>query len=60
MVLIANGLGKFILYHVCFKILKIITQWMDWENSYYTMSDENMYTIWVFLKKLFEKEKNLS
>lgn len=29
-------------------------QWMDWENSYYTMSDENNYTIWYFLKKCFE------
>ena len=26
--------------------------WMDWENSYYTMSDENNYAIWDFLKKL--------
>jgi isoleucyl-tRNA synthetase len=26
-------------------------QWMDWENSYYTMSDENNYAIWHFLKK---------
>jgi isoleucyl-tRNA synthetase len=25
--------------------------WMDWDNSYYTMSDENNYTIWHFLKK---------
>jgi len=25
--------------------------WMDWNNSYYTMSDENNYTIWSFLKK---------
>lgn len=24
--------------------------WMDWDNSYYTMSDENNYTIWHFLK----------
>ena len=31
--------------------------WMDWENSYYTMSDENNYTIWSFLKKLFDKGK---
>ena len=31
--------------------------WMDWDNSYYTMSDENNYTIWAFLKKLFEKGK---
>ena len=25
--------------------------WMDWANSYYTMSDENNYTIWLFLKR---------
>jgi len=31
--------------------------WMDWDNSYYTMSDENNYTIWSFLKKLFDKDK---
>lgn len=30
-------------------------QWMDWENSYFTMSDENNYAIWYFLKKCFEK-----
>lgn len=29
--------------------------WMDWENSYYTMSDENNYAIWAFLKKCHEK-----
>lgn len=29
-------------------------QWMDWDNSYYTMSDENNYTIWYFLKKCAE------
>ena len=29
--------------------------WMDWENSYYTMSDENNYTIWSFLKKCHER-----
>jgi isoleucyl-tRNA synthetase len=29
--------------------------WMDWENSYYTMSDENNYTIWSFLKKCHEQ-----
>ncbi|MCH8068181.1 MAG: isoleucine--tRNA ligase [Candidatus Marinimicrobia bacterium] len=29
--------------------------WMDWDNSYYTMSDENNYTIWHFLKKCHEK-----
>ena len=27
--------------------------WMDWENSYFTMSDDNNYTIWGFLKKLY-------
>ena len=31
--------------------------WMDWKNSYYTMSDENNYTIWSFLKKLFNEGK---
>ncbi|OYD17110.1 isoleucine--tRNA ligase [candidate division WOR-3 bacterium JGI_Cruoil_03_51_56] len=30
-------------------------QWMDWENSYYTMSDENNYSIWHFLKKCHER-----
>ncbi|NOZ87349.1 MAG: isoleucine--tRNA ligase [Deltaproteobacteria bacterium] len=25
--------------------------WMDWNNSYYTMSEENNYTIWNFLKR---------
>lgn len=25
-------------------------QWMDWDNSYYTMSDENNFAIWHFLK----------
>ncbi len=30
-------------------------QWMDWDNSYYTMSDENNYTIWHFLKKCFDR-----
>ena len=29
--------------------------WMDWSDSYYTMSDENNYTIWAFLKKCHEK-----
>ena len=29
--------------------------WMDWSNSYYTMSDENNYTIWTFLKKCHER-----
>ncbi len=29
--------------------------WMDWNNSYYTMSDENNYTIWTFLKKCHQR-----
>jgi len=29
-------------------------QWMDWENSYFTMSDENNYSIWHFLKKCWK------
>ena len=29
-------------------------QWMDWENSYYTNSDENITSIWYFLKKCRE------
>ena len=29
--------------------------WMDWDNSYFTMSDENNYTIWEFLKKCRER-----
>ncbi len=28
--------------------------WMDWGNDYYTLSDENNYTIWYFLKRCFE------
>jgi isoleucyl-tRNA synthetase len=30
--------------------------WMDWDNSYYTMSDENNYTIWHFLKTCHERK----
>jgi len=29
--------------------------WMDWDDSYYTMSDENNYTIWTFLKRCHER-----
>ncbi|HZO71164.1 MAG TPA: isoleucine--tRNA ligase [Ktedonobacteraceae bacterium] len=29
--------------------------WMDWGNDYYTLSDENNYTIWSFLKKCHER-----
>ncbi len=28
--------------------------WMDWDDSYFTMSDENNYTIWQFLKRCHE------
>ncbi|MBN19006.1 MAG: isoleucine--tRNA ligase [Chloroflexi bacterium] len=34
---------------------KRLGYWMDWDNSYHTMSDENNYTIWHFLKKCHEK-----
>ena len=36
---------------------KRLGYWMDWDNSYFTMSDENNYTIWSFLKKLFDEGK---
>ena len=29
-------------------------QWMDWQNSYYTHTDENISGIWTFLKKCHE------
>ena len=29
--------------------------WMDWDDSYFTMSDENNYTIWHFLKTVHER-----
>ncbi len=29
--------------------------WMDWGNDYYTLSDENNYTIWMFLKRCNEQ-----
>ncbi|HYN99049.1 MAG TPA: class I tRNA ligase family protein, partial [Actinomycetota bacterium] len=29
--------------------------WSDWPNSYFTMSDENNYTIWSFLKRCHER-----
>jgi isoleucyl-tRNA synthetase len=31
-------------------------QWMDWDNSYYTFTDENIEAIWFFLKKCNEKK----
>ncbi|HEY7021867.1 MAG TPA: isoleucine--tRNA ligase [Ktedonobacterales bacterium] len=30
-------------------------EWMDWSDSYYTMSDQNNYTIWGFLKTCWER-----
>ncbi len=36
---------------------KRLGYWMDWDNSYFTMSEENNYAIWGFLKKLFNKGK---
>jgi len=30
-------------------------EWMDWDHSYITMSDENNYTIWGFLKTCWER-----
>jgi len=30
-------------------------QWMDWDNSYHTMSDENNYMIWHFLKRCWDR-----
>ncbi|NQV12686.1 MAG: isoleucine--tRNA ligase [Parcubacteria group bacterium] len=30
-------------------------QFMDWDESYYTMSEENNYAIWHFLKKCHER-----
>ncbi|MFH1656230.1 MAG: isoleucine--tRNA ligase [Candidatus Nealsonbacteria bacterium] len=58
------GIGKFV--EACkqrvLKFSKIQTdqsirlgQWMDWDNSYFTMSDQNNYSIWGFLKKCQEK-----
>jgi isoleucyl-tRNA synthetase len=29
--------------------------WMDWGNDYFTLSDENNYTIWTFLKRCHER-----
>ncbi|MBN2100519.1 isoleucine--tRNA ligase [Candidatus Dojkabacteria bacterium] len=33
---------------------KRLGYFMDWENSYYTMSEENNYMIWTFLNKCHE------
>ncbi len=34
---------------------KRLGYFMDWDNSYYTMSEENNYMIWHFLKTCFQK-----
>ncbi|MFC1747142.1 class I tRNA ligase family protein, partial [Candidatus Neomarinimicrobiota bacterium] len=34
---------------------KRLGYWMDWENSYFTMSDENNYTIWHFLREVHKR-----
>ncbi|MCR4329955.1 MAG: class I tRNA ligase family protein [Candidatus Roizmanbacteria bacterium] len=33
---------------------KRLGYFMDWENSYFTMSNENNYMIWYYLKKCFD------
>ncbi len=33
---------------------KRLGNFMDWDNSYFTMSDDNNYMIWRFLKKVYE------
>lgn len=33
---------------------KRLGYFMDWDNSYYTLSDDNNYMIWNFLKKCFD------
>jgi isoleucyl-tRNA synthetase len=30
-------------------------EWMDWSDSYFTMSDENNYTIWGVIKRCWEE-----
>ncbi len=34
---------------------KRLGYFMDWDHSYYTLSDENNYTIWMFLKTCHER-----
>ena len=58
------GVAKFV--ELCkervYKFSKIQTEqsirmghWMDWDNSYYTLSDENNYSIWLYLKRCHER-----
>jgi isoleucyl-tRNA synthetase len=60
----AFGIADFV--NLCkqrvFKFAKRMTEqsirlgyWMDWGNDYYTLSDENNYTIWYFLKNCYER-----
>ncbi|MFP4383978.1 MAG: isoleucine--tRNA ligase [Spirochaetia bacterium] len=35
---------------------KRLGYWMDWDNSYYTMSERNNYTIWRFLKRCHQRK----
>ena len=34
---------------------KRLGYFMDWDNSYYTLSEDNNYMIWYFLKKCYDK-----
>lgn len=34
---------------------KRLGQWMDWDNSYYTNTDENITSIWYFLKTCYNR-----
>ncbi|MGH8978743.1 MAG: isoleucine--tRNA ligase [Acidimicrobiia bacterium] len=34
---------------------KRLGQWMDWDNSYFTYSDDNIEAIWLFLQKCCER-----
>jgi isoleucyl-tRNA synthetase len=58
------GIGKFVneckaraekFSHIQAEQSKRLGYWMDWDNSYYTMSSENNYAIWAFLKKCNEQ-----
>ena len=35
---------------------KRLGMWADWGNDYYTMSDENNYAIWNFLKVCHQRD----
>jgi len=35
---------------------KRLGYWMDWDNSYYTMSNENNFMIWNFLKECHDRD----